>query len=91
MGDMQHTRSGVTLVDTGMRPASTVLPLWLFKAIYSACCGAIATAMGAGASLAVAAADRIAVWCAVAGATCVGAGLIWHSRLVTTCREALYR
>jgi hypothetical protein len=59
--------------------------------VYSVGAGAVATIMGAAASLAVAAADRLAVWCTVAGAACVCAGVMWHPGLVKAWREALSR
>lgn len=91
MGNARQPGSGAVLVDGGNQPASLVQPSWLVKVIYSACSGAIATVVGAAGSLAVAAGDRAIVWCAVAGAASVGAGLIWHSGLVSACREAFSR
>jgi hypothetical protein len=75
----------------GGHPATSAWPSWLAKVLYSACSGVVATVAGAGASLAVTAADRVAVWCVVAGATSVGGGLMWYSGLVSAYRKAHFR
>jgi hypothetical protein len=91
MGDVRQPGSGAVLADSGSRPASPVRTSLLFKVVYSVGSGALATVAGAGASLVVATADRVAVWCAVAGTASVGAGLIWHSSLASGYREAVSR
>lgn len=91
MGDVRQPDSGAVLLGDGSQPASSARSSWLVSGIYSACSGMIAMVAGAGASLVVAAADRIIAWCAVAGAASVGAGLMRHSGLVSACREAFSR
>lgn len=91
MGDVQQPGRGAVLLGDGSQPTSSARSSWLVRGIYSACSGAIAMVAGAGASLMVAAADRIIAWCAVAGVASVGAGLIRHSGLVSACREAFSR
>lgn len=91
MSDARQSGSRAALLDDGCQPASPGRSPWLAKAAYSVCSGAVATVFGAAASLMVAAADRVAVWCAVAGATAVGGGLMWHSGSVSACRETLTR
>ena len=91
MGDARQPVNGTALVTDHRRLPPSPKPKFLVTAIYSACSGGIATVAGAAASLAAAAADRVAVWCAVAGATSIGAGLIWHSGLVRAGWRALAR
>lgn len=91
MGDVRQPGRRAVLLDDHCQPASPGRSSWLVKLAYSVCSGAVATVLGALASLAVATADRVSVWCAVAGATAAGAGLIWHSGLVSVCQEAFYR
>jgi hypothetical protein len=89
--DVRQSGSGAALLDNRSQPVSPAASSWPAKVAYSVCSGAVATVLGAVASLAVAVADRVAVWCAVAGATAAGAGLMWHSGLVSVWREAFSR
>ena len=91
MGDVRQSGSGAVLIDDGGRPTLPARPPGWSKIIYSVCSGALGTMVGAGASLLVPATARVAVWCTVAGAVCVGAGLMWSSGWVTAWREALCR
>lgn len=91
MGDTRQPLNGAALAASARQLPSAAQPSWLVMAVYSVCSGAVATVAGAMASLVAAAADRVAVWCAVAGATSVGAGFIWHSGLVSVCWRALSR
>ena len=91
MGDVQQPGSGAVLTDDGTRPASPARPSLLAKIAYSVTSGTFATVVGAGASLVVAGADRVVVWCAVAGAASASAGVMWHSGVVNVCREAFAR
>lgn len=89
MGSADQPSSGGVLVDDagGLRSADRLARLITF--IYPACAAAIATALGALASLAATAAYRVAVWCVVAGAASLAAGLIRHSARVGSWLDAL--
>ncbi len=91
MGDGRPGGSGAALAGRSGQRAPPAWPSWLDKAVYSACAGVTAMVVGAAASLAAAAAYRVAVWSAVAGAACVAAGLLWRPGLVSSCREAFSR
>ena len=91
MDDTRQQDSGAVLAGGRPQPALAAEPSWLVKAVYSGCSGAIATVVGAAASLVVSATDRVTVWCAVTGAVSVGAGLVWHSGLVSACWQASSR
>jgi hypothetical protein len=91
MGDVPEPGSRAALLHDDSQPGSPDHSSWLARVVYSVCSGAVAAVFGALASLAVAAADRVAVWCGVAGATAAGAGLMWHSNPVSVGREAFSR
>jgi hypothetical protein len=91
MDNSRQGGSGAALTAQSGQPAPSTWPLWLDKLVYSACVGVTAMVAGATASLAVAAIYRVAVWCAVTGATCVGAGLLWRPGLVRSWRGVISR
>jgi hypothetical protein len=91
MDDVRQRGSGAILTTSGNGPASPDWPSWLVKIVYSVCAGAVATVAGAAVSLAVATTARVAVWCTVTGAVCVGAGILWSPGLVKVCQEAFSR
>jgi hypothetical protein len=63
----------------------------LVKICYPACSAVLATTLGALASLATTAAYRVAVWCVVAGAASLAAGLMQHSARVNSLLGAFCR
>lgn len=79
------------LVDDRDQPAPPKRSAWLGRAVYCAASGAVATVIGAGVSLFVAAQERVVVWCSVTLLTCVAAGLGWGSGPMTTCWRACCR
>lgn len=91
MGNVRQLGSGAALTDDGTRSASPAQSSLLAKVAYSVTCGAFATVVGAGVSLVVARADRVVVWCAVAGAASASASVMWHSGVVNACRQAFAR
>lgn len=91
MGDVRRQDDGVVLIGDGGQPGSPGRSRAWGTAVYSVCSGALGTVAGAAASLVVPAVARVAVWCGVAGAVCIGAGLTWHSGRVSAWREAFSR
>jgi hypothetical protein len=91
MDDARQGGSGAVLTAQSSRAAPTAWPLWLEKIVYSAGAGVAAMVVGATASLTVAAAYRVIVWCATAGTAGIGAGLLWRPGLVSSCRKTLSR
>jgi hypothetical protein len=55
---------------------------------YSLVSAALGTATGLAVSLVATGTARLVIWCAVAGALCVGAGLVSRSAAITACRSA---
>ena len=51
-------------------------------------CAGLATATGSLVSLLATGTARLVIWCAVAAALCVGAGLVSRSVAITACRSA---
>ena len=87
----QQKDTEVVLVDAPDHPAPPKRPAWLGRAVYCAGSGAVATVVGAGASLFVATEERVLVWCSVTLLGCVAAGLGWGSGPVSMCWKACCR
>ncbi len=82
MGKVQQLRSGASLADASAASADQSMRLVAF--LYPACSAAVATCVGAVASLAATTAYRVAVWCAVTGAVSLAAGLLRRSARVSS-------
>lgn len=88
MGEVRRSAAKLVLVrPEGTQPRQRALRRPAGVA-YSLVCAGFATATGSAVSLVATGATRLVIWCAVAAALCVGAGLVSRSAAITACRSA---